>query len=82
MFYHEITALKAFREKHDITLKELAKATGMHVSYLCMIERGQRNAGEKSIARLIAGYKKLKVGESPETAIKMTRAVFDPANLK
>ena len=76
MFYHEITALRALREKHKIKLGELAKASGIHISYLCGLEMGKQQVGAKSAQRLIAGYKKLKVQENVENAIKMTRAVF------
>ncbi len=76
MFFHEITALRAFREKHKIKLGDLAKASGMHISYLCMLETGKRQVGELSAQRLKAGYKKLKVQESVDSSIAMTRAVF------
>ena len=46
-----ITALKAFRDKENLSIRQLAKRTGLHYSTISRIENGERNprrgSGEK-----------------------------------
>jgi transcriptional regulator with XRE-family HTH domain len=50
-------ALRQLRVEREMTLEELAKASGLHWTYLSGIERGQRNPTLKVLAAVSAALK-------------------------
>lgn len=78
IFY--MTPLRILRMKNRIPLGELADAANMSTSYLCRLERGQMQVGQKSIEKILRGYKKLKIKVDVDHAIRKTRSDFKARN--
>lgn len=49
--------VRVLRLEHAMTQEALAEASGLHVSYVAQVERGERNPSLKSILQLATGLK-------------------------